>query len=110
MLGSWSVTHKAGTMNWVASGEQVALVGGGAATGALVGINPHAVPRLALDRVLGGNWSFGAGVAFYSQSGSLEGSSGNLIAKGGPTEKLARGAISAGWLPQANRRVDGRLG
>lgn len=96
MLGSCSVTHEVDGTKVVETGEQVALVGGGAATGAAVAINPHAVPRLALDRVLGAKWTIGAGLALYKQGGNWEASRGS---------QRADGELGKSWLVALSPRI-----
>ncbi len=100
MLGAWFVKHTdENDVEISESGTQAALVGGGVTTGASVLINPHAVPRLALDRKIGSNFTIGLGASLYTQSGSWDAERANQTASGdGETSWLVSASPRIGYL------------
>jgi len=54
-IAAWSVKHTVDGVNIDENGTTVTLIGGSAETGSSVAINPHLIPRLALDLKLVAN-------------------------------------------------------
>ena len=82
MLGLWNAKFKRSGVEYNQSGQQATLVGGAAATGAVVPVNPYALPRLALDVILGSHLTTGLGFSLDTRSGEWKAELGTASGSG----------------------------
>jgi hypothetical protein len=95
------------TVEYNASGAQIAFLGGGASTGSSqMDTNPYAVPRLAFDAVLNGGFSVGGSlVVFTSAETEKQTVNGVEASVDGPTTTAIGFAPRAGYLAMFNDMI-----